>query len=205
MTGAAKPHERRFNALSVLVIDTNETRAMTIRQSLHEAGHADVAMVSEMNGLARLVEECAPDAIIVVLADPDHALIAHLGRITRAMDRPVAIFVDRSETAILETAIDAGISAYIVDGFRKDRVKMILDLAIARFNAGARLKFELAAARQALDDRKAVDRAKAVLQNQHGVAENEAYHLIRRQAMRENRRMGEIARAILLATEPPGG
>ncbi|MFY8112856.1 MAG: ANTAR domain-containing response regulator, partial [Rhabdaerophilum sp.] len=113
------------------------------------------------------------------------------------VDKPIAMFVDQSDSSMMEAAIEAGVSAYVVDGLRKERVKAIMDMAIARFNAYSRLRSELEGTRQALEDRKAVDRAKAILMKTRGMSEDEAHHLLRRTAMRENRRMGDVARALI--------
>ena len=188
-------------ALSVLVIDEDEIRASIIRQGLHESGFEQVHVISTMHGLVRAVEDLAPDVIVIDLANPSRDLVEHLSQVSRAVRRPVAMFVDQSDSNMMEAAIQAGVSAYVVDGLRKDRVKAILDMAIARFNAYSRLRGELETTRQALEDRKAIDRAKALLQKLRGVSEEEAYHLIRRKAMRDNRRMGDVARTMLSAAE----
>lgn len=184
-------------ALSILVIDEDEIRASIIREGLREAGHLRVHVISVMDGLVRAVEDLAPDVIVIDLANPSRDLVEHLSQVSRAVRRPVAMFVDQSDAGIMEAAISAGVSAYVVDGLRKDRVKAILDMAIARFTAYSRLRDELESTRQALEDRKAIDRAKAILQKLRGVSEEEAYHLIRRKAMAENRRMGDVARALV--------
>lgn len=184
-------------ALSILVIDEDEIRASIIREGLREAGHLRVHVISVMDGLVRAVEDLAPDVIVIDLANPSRDLVEHLSQVSRAVRRPVAMFVDQSDAGIMEAAISAGVSAYVVDGLRKDRVKAILDMAVARFTAYSRLRDELESTRQALEDRKAIDRAKAILQKLRGVSEEEAYHLIRRKAMAENRRMGDVARALV--------
>lgn len=187
--------------MSILVIDEDEIRASIIREGLCEAGYDHVHVISVMHGLVRAVETLSPDVIVIDLANPSRDLVEHLSLVSHAVRRPVAMFVDQSDAGMMEAAIRAGVSAYVVDGLRKDRVKAILDMAVARFNAYSRLRDELESTRQALEDRKAIDKAKLLLQKLQNVGEEEAYHLIRRQAMRENRRMGEIARAILSAAE----
>ena len=183
--------------LSILVIDEDEIRASIIRQGLFEAGYDNVYLISVMHGLVQAVEKLAPDVIVIDLANPSRDLVEHLSRVSSAVRRPVAMFVDQSDSDMMEAAILAGVSAYVVDGLRKDRVKAILDMAIARFSAYSRLRDELEATRQALEDRKAIDRAKAILIRSRGLAEGEAHHLIRKTAMSQNRRMADVARAIV--------
>ena len=160
--------------LSILVIDEDAIRASIICEGLREAGHLRVHVISVMEGLVRAVEDLAPDVIVIDLANPSRDLVEHLSQVSRAVRRPVAMFVDQSDAGIMEAAISAGVSAYVVDGLRKDRVKAILDMAVARFTAYSRLRDELESTRQALEDRKVIDRAKAILQKLRGVAEEEA-------------------------------
>lgn len=185
--------------LSILVLDEDRIRAAIIREGLIEAGHVRVTLVAEMQGLARRIEEINPDVIVIDIRNPSRDHVEHLFQLSRAARRPVAIFVDQSDAAMMEAAIDAGVSAYVVDGLRKDRVKGILDMAVARFNVYAALRSELEETRQALADSKTLGRAKAILMRARGIGEDEAHHLIRRTAMRENRRMADVARSIVTA------
>jgi response regulator NasT len=109
------------------------------------------------------------------------------------------MFVDRSDQAAIEAAVDAGVSAYVVDGLKRERVKPILDMAISRFNAFARMSRELDEARSQLESRKLVDRAKGILMTTRGLSETEAYGLLRKTAMNQNRKISEIAESLILA------
>jgi response regulator NasT len=111
------------------------------------------------------------------------------------------MFVDQSDTAMMQAAVDAGISAYVVDGLKPDRVKPIIDIAILRFNAFARLQKELSEAKTELADRKVIDRAKGLLMTAKGLSEEDAYALLRRTAMNEKRKLADIARSIVTAAE----
>ncbi len=183
--------------LSILILDENRIRAAIIEAGLREAGHSSVTIVTEMTGLLRRITEIAPDVIVIDLENPNRDQLEHLLQMSRAVEKPVAMFVDQSDTEMMASAIEAGVSAYVVDGLRKERVKPILDMAIARFNAYSRLKSELQDTKQALEDRKAIDRAKAILMKTRNLSEDEAHHLLRRTAMQQSRRMGEIARALV--------
>ena len=111
------------------------------------------------------------------------------------------MFVDRSNAATIDAAIDAGVSAYIVGGLRKDRVKPILDTTMNRFNAFAKLKKELETAKSQLADRKAIDRAKALVMRARAIPEEQAFALMRHVAMNENKKIAEVARSIITAAE----
>lgn len=188
-------------ALSVLVIDENRIRASIIEEGLREAGCTRVRLLSEVAGLPELVGEINPDVIFIDLENPNRDEIEYMLQASRAGQRPVAMFVDRSDTALTEAAIEAGVSAYIVDGLKKERVKPILDMAVSRFNAFSRLRNELARTKQALEERKAIDRAKGILMDVRGMSEVEAYALLRSMAMNENRRIAEIAQSIIIAAK----
>ena len=187
------------SSLRILVVDQNRLRASIIEEGLREAGHADVAIVDRLDGLMRRVVEIDPDVIVMDLENPSRDALESLFHVSRAAARPVAMFVDRSDAAMIEAAVDAGVSAYVVDGLRKERVKSILDMAISRFNAFSRLRDELDKTRQALEERKTIDRAKGILMKKRGLGEDEAYALLRKSAMNENRRIAEVAASVVLA------
>ena len=117
------------------------------------------------------------------------------------MPRPVAMFVDHTDEDMTHAAIEAGVSAYVVDGLRKDRVKPILDMCVSRFNAFARLREELHRTRTQLDERKTVDRAKGLLMEARGISEPDAYALLRRSAMNEKKRIADVAQAVIVAAD----
>lgn len=194
---AREPQTGDRQDLAILVIDEDEIRASIIEEGLREAGHHRVAVLADMRNLLGRIEALAPDVIVIDLGNPNRDLVEHLSHVSRAVSRPVAMFVDQSDAGVMEAAISAGVSAYVVDGLRKDRVKAILDMAVARFQAYSNLREELESTRRALEDRKLIDRAKAILMKLRGLGEEEAYHLMRRTAMRENRRMGDIARSVV--------
>ena len=111
------------------------------------------------------------------------------------------MFVDQSDTASIQASVDAGVSAYIVDGLKRERIKSIIDLCVSRFNAFARLQDELDRTRSALEDRKLIDRAKGILMKRKGLTEEEAYVLLRSTAMREKKKMSDIAQSIITASD----
>ena len=187
--------------LRILVIDENVVRASIIEDGLREAGQLRVTTISNMRELLRQIAEAEPDVIFIDLENPNRDVLVQMFQVSRSVPRQIAMFVDRSDTASIEAAIDAGVSAYVVDGLRKERVKPILDMAISRFNAFNRLREELASARQALEDRKVIDKAKGILMKNRGIGEEEAYALLRRTAMNESRRVGEVAAGLVMAAK----
>jgi response regulator NasT len=185
--------------LKILVIDENRIRAAVIEEGLREAEYGRVTVINDVTGIAMRIAEVEPDVIVIDLENPNRDMLENMFQLSRAVKRPIAMFVDRSDAASIEAAVDAGVSAYIVDGLRKERVKPILDMAISRFNAFSRMARELEEARSELESRKLVDRAKGILMKSRGLSEQEAYALLRRTAMNQNRKIGEIAQSLITA------
>jgi response regulator NasT len=142
-----------------------------------------------------------PDVILIDLENPSRDVLEQMFQMSRAVKRPVAMFVDQSDSASIQAAVDAGVSAYIVDGLKKERITSILDLCISRFNAFARLQTELDHAKGALEERRIIDRAKGVLMQARKLTEDQAYALLRRTAMNENKKIADIAQSVLTAAE----
>jgi len=186
-------------SLRILVIDANRIRASIIEEGLREAGHDRVTVIDDTGQLVRRIVDLDPDVIIIDLEDPNRDVLEHMFQVSRAVTRPVAMFVDRSDQPMIEAAIEAGVSAYIVDGLKKERVKPIMDTAISRFAAFERLRRELLDTRSQLADRKSIDRAKGILMRSRGIGENEAYQLLRRTAMNQNRRIAQVAESLIVA------
>ncbi|HVZ04009.1 ANTAR domain-containing response regulator [Hyphomicrobium sp.] len=195
-------------ALSILIIDENRIRASVIEAGLRDAGYADLTIVHDVIGIARKIENIDPDVIVIDLENPNRDMLENMFQLSRAVKRPIAMFVDRSDQAAIEAAVDAGVSAYVVDGLKQERVKPILDMAISRFNAFSRMTRELEEARSELENRKLVDRAKGILMTTRGLSEADAYALMRKAAMNQNRKISEIAQSLITAAgllAPPEG
>lgn len=183
--------------MRIAIIDTSTTRAAIISEGLREAGLGDLALIDPAGPLLAQLEAARPEVVLVNLENPSRDVLEDFFAMSRALARPIAMFVDQSDAESTAAAVDAGVSAYIVDGLAKQRIKPVLDLAVRRFQAFARLQNELAEAKNALADRHAVDRAKAILMKRRGLDEPAAYALLRSHAMQSNRRIAEIAEAIV--------
>ncbi|WP_024276431.1 ANTAR domain-containing response regulator [Hyphomicrobium sp. 802] len=185
--------------LSILVIDENRLRASVIEAGLREAGYDHLTVVHDVAGIARRISEIEPDVIVIDLENPNRDMLENMFQLSRAVKRPIAMFVDRSDSASIEAAVEAGVSAYVVDGLKQERVKPILEMAISRFNAFSRMTRELEEARSELENRKLIDRAKGILMTTRGLSEPQAYALLRKTAMNQNRKLSEIAESLITA------
>ena len=190
--------------LRILIIDENAVRAAILEEGLREAHAADahgvtIVHIRDTIGLLPRIASVDPDVILIDLENPSRDTLEQMFQVSRLARRPIAMFVDKSDSASVQAAIDAGVSAYIVDGLRKERMKPILDVTIGRFHAFDRLKNELDAAKSALEDRKIIDQAKAILMKQRNLSEEDAYVLLRRTAMNQNRKIADLARSLVAA------
>ena len=185
--------------LSILIIDENRLRAAVIADGLRDAGYTKLTIVHDIAGIARRIADLSPDVIVIDLENPNRDVLESMFQLSRVVKRPIAMFVDRSDQAAIEAAVDAGVSAYVVDGLKRERVKPILDMAISRFNAFARMSRELEGVRSQLESRKLIDRAKGILMKSRGLSEADAYTLLRKTAMNQNRKISEIAESLITA------
>jgi len=187
--------------LKVLVIDYNAQRAEIVREALTHAGDYLVEVACGTGDLIGLIRAAEADVLIVDLDLPDRDTIEQLRVTTREMPRPVVMFVDQSDAEMMKAAIGAGVSAYVVDGLAQHRVRPVLETALARFQAFEGLRQELQAAKSSLAERKLVDRAKGILMQMKGISEEEAYALLRKKAMNEQKKLSEIAQSMVTAAE----
>lgn len=187
--------------MRIVVVDPDRERALQIIDGLREAGDHEVMVLGDEVGLAAKLAEIDPDVVLIDLESPSRDVMESVALASGPLERPVAMFVDRSDDAMIRSAIEAGVSAYVVDGLRKDRLKPVLEAAIARFHTFSRLRAELDATKAALAERKTVDRAKGILMKAKGLGEEEAYALLRKTAMDQNRKISDIAASIVTAAE----
>lgn len=191
--------------MRIVIVDDSGARASVLEEGLREAGYDDIHFVPPRGAFVARIERMAPDVVLMDLGSPSRDTLEEMLLVSRALAKPIAMFVDQSDETMIGAAIDAGVSAYVVDGLRKDRVKPILELAVRRFTAFSRMQNELDEARTALANRKTIDKAKAILMQQRGLNEADAYALLRSTAMNQGRRMVDVAEALITASSLLGG
>lgn len=193
------PCQHMANTLSVIIVEPDSARAQLIIDSLCDAGDYDLHVIAESTGLARHIKAHNPDIVLIDLESPSRDTLEELTLASGPLDRPVAMFVDRSDDGLSAAAIEAGVSAYVVDGLQSQRVKPVIDAAIARFRMFQRMRTELAETKRALEERKVIDRAKGMLMRARGIGEDEAYALLRKTAMDQGKRVADVANALVTA------
>jgi len=187
--------------LSILIVEPNPERVRDIIDALASEGWSNVKAVAQISALERTVKEFAPDIVLIDLANPDRDTLEHISHATESTKRAVALFVDQTDDALTKAALNAGVSAYVVDGLQVERIKSVLQTAIARFGIMRQMQSELDAAKQALEDRKTIDRAKGILMGQRKISEDEAYTLLRKTAMSQGRKVVDVAQALVMAAD----
>ena len=185
--------------MRIAIVDESASRASIIEEGLAQLPDSELFVLTARHGLMAKIEEIAPDVVLIDLGNPSREVLEEYIAVSRVVARPIAMFVDESDEEAIGASIDAGVSAYVVDGLAVGRIHSILDLAVRRFNAFARLQSDLAEAQGKLAERETIDRAKRILMQGKGVAEPEAYAELRRKAMSSNRRIAEIAEAVVTA------
>ena len=183
--------------LRVLLVDETFERAAMLKNALQEAGCKIVAHVSSSADLPGLVAELNPDLIILDTESPDRDTLENLCVIKRDQPRPIVMFTHDNDSDKIRAAIRAGVSAYVVDGLKSERLRPIMDVAIARFNEFQAMRADLEKAESKLMERKDVDRAKGILMKQRGWSEDEAYQALRKTAMDKGLRLSEVAANVI--------
>lgn len=191
--------------MRIAVVDESSSRASIIEEGLSQLPDCEIFVLTERNGLLAQIDAIGPDIVLIDLGNPSRDVLEEYFAVSRALARPIAMFVDESDDEAIAASIDAGVSAYVVDGLASHRIRSLLDLAVKRFNAFARLQADLAEAKGKLAERDTIDKAKRILMQSKGVTEPEAYVELRRKAMSTNRRIAEIAEAVITAHELLGG
>ena len=172
-----------------------------IVDGLRDTGDYEITVIGDVSSLARRLSVLAPDVVLIDLESPDRDVLDALTLASAPVERPVAMFVDRSDDAVMRAAIEAGVSAYVVGGLSRERIRPVMIAAIARFHVVARLRSELAATKAALEERKLIDRAKGMLMKAKGMSEEEAYAALRRTAMAQGRKVADVAQALITAAD----
>ena len=183
--------------LRILVVDESQSRAAQLCAGLISAGHQVAAVLSSALDLGQRIEEIKPDVILIETDAPSRDTLENLAVMDRHMPRPVIIFAQYGDSQLIRSAMKAGVSAYVVDGFEIARLKPIIDVAVARFEEHQSLKKELAQATRKLSDRKVIDKAKGILMKSRGLDEEQAYAALRKLAMERAKPMAAIAQDLL--------
>jgi response regulator NasT len=185
--------------LRILLIDTDADRAEALEKQLSEAGFCDVVRVASGPALASAVERVGPDLIIIDMALPDRDALEDIRGVSARS--PVVMFSDQDDPAFVGEAIAAGVCSYNLSGIASREVKRVVASAIALFNRYRHVETELATARALLDERRQIERAKAILMKDRKMSEPEAYRWLQKRAMNESRKLSQIVAEFVAAED----
>lgn len=191
--------------MRIAIVDESASRAAVIREGLAAVAGCEIFVVTERRGMVARIGEIAPDIVLMDLGNPSRDVLEEYFAVSRVLGRPIAMFVDESDEESIAASVDAGVSSYVVDGLAPHRIRPILDLAVRRFNAFARLEADLAEAKGKLAEREVVDKAKRILMDSRGFSEPQAYAELRKTAMNQGKRLADIAEAVVTAHQLMGG
>jgi two-component system, response regulator / RNA-binding antiterminator len=201
-----KPYVALHNTrMRIAIVDESASRAAVIHEGIAALDDCEIFVVTQRRGLVARIGEIAPDIVLMDLGNPSRDMLEEYFAVSRAVARPIAMFVDESDDESIAASVEAGVSAYVVDGLAAHRIRPLLDLAVMRFNAFARLQSDLDEARGKLAERDAIDRAKRILMDSRGMPEPVAYKEMRDAAMKQGKRIADIAQAIITAHQLLGG
>ncbi|WP_142849439.1 ANTAR domain-containing response regulator [Telmatospirillum sp. J64-1] len=188
-------------SLRVIVVDDEPDRAVLVREALEAEGFTVVGVFPTGAGLMTKVPELQADVIIVDIDSPDRDTLEDMRRVTFEQRRPVVMFAQDGKPETIRAAVEAGVAAYVVDGLKAERVKPVVDVAVARFAQFQGLRTELHKAKSSLAERKLVEKAKGILMQRRQCSEEEAYKLMRKMAMDQKARLVDIANRIIEAAD----
>jgi len=183
--------------LKVLLVDDDAQRAALLRSALHDAGYEVVVNTQRDTDLIGRVRSVAPDVVVIDRESPDRDTLEHVCMVTRDAPRPIVLFTQDEDRHMIQAAVRAGVSAYVVGGISAERIRPILDVAMARFNEFQALRQELTKAKLSLTERKQIERAKGIVMKSRGVCEDDAYGLLRKMSMERNQRLAQVAENVI--------
>ncbi|MDX1799838.1 MAG: ANTAR domain-containing protein [Marinobacter sp.] len=190
--------------LRILLIDKDTDRAALVRNALQLEGHEVISQRPDATGLTAAVARDEPDMVIIDMDLPDRDTLENMSTLNAHAPRPIVFFANESgDRSTIQAAVRAGVTAYVVDGLQPDRVRSIIDTAVARFEAFQSLRDELAQTRSALEDRKLIERAKGLICKHEGCDEDAAFKLLRGAAMDQSERLAVIAQRVIDRLAPP--
>ena len=179
------------------VLAAQVERARVLRIGLLEAGYDIIASLPPDIYLPDRIAQLQPDMIIVDAESDARDVLEHIVIATRDERRPIVMFTESDDADSMEAAVSAGVSAYIVAGLQAERIKPVLQVALARFKREQKLLDELSDTRSKLAERKVIDRAKGLLMARQRMSEEQAYQKLRSMAMSKNLKLSEVAQRIL--------
>lgn len=191
--------------LRVLLINDTPKKVGRLHQALSTAGFDVIEESGLTIDLPARIEAIKPDVVLIDTDSPGRDVMEQVVMVTRDQPRPIMMFCDDHDPQLMRQAFKAGVSAYIVEGIQPERLQPMIDVAMARFEADQELRTQLQAREQQLSERKRIEHAKGLLMKMRNCGEEEAYTLMRRQAMSKQQKLIQVAEQVIAMHEMMGG
>lgn len=185
----------------VLLVSEEPDKTEPLQNTLKECGYQIKSHVTVQDDVIEEVERSQPDVIVVQTGTTSQFFMNQLYNLNQENPRPIVIFTDKSENGLIDSAIKAGVSAYVVDGLVSERVKPVIEIARARFEHDQQLREELSKTKSQLEERKTIERAKGIIMKSRNLSEEEAYKALRKLAMNRNQRLIDVATDVISVSE----
>jgi response regulator NasT len=189
------------NQPGILLISEMPDKTGALQQTLKECGYRINSHISVQDDVIDEVNRCQPTVIVVATGETSQFFMNQLYNLNQENPKPIVIFTDKSESDLIKGAIQAGVSAYVVDGLVAERVKPVIEIARARFEHDQSLRQELTKTRSQLEERKTIERAKGLIMKSRNLSEDEAYKALRKLAMNRNQRLIDVAKDVISVSE----
>lgn len=183
--------------LRLILVDDNRERAAAVEARLLRSGFVVLSLLPTASGLLYQMAQQEPDVVVIALDSPDRDVLESLSIASSHNPRPIVMFSEAGDQGFIGDAIRAGVTAYQAEDISPDRVRAVIDVAMAQFAAYSDLRQELDQTRQQLAERKLVEKAKGLLVAVHKVSEEEAYSTLRKLAMDQHQSLGATARGVI--------
>jgi len=183
--------------VSILLIDADSSRASLLRRTLIEYGYNVIGKLTDAQNLVEQVRHYSPDLLVIGVDLPDELTLENLSQLNQQAPRPVVVFAEKNAPKMIQSAVKAGVSAYIVDNIQPQRFRSIIEIAMARFNEFNGMRIELEDTKSKLADRKLLERAKGLLMEKKGISEPQAYQQLRKMAMDKGVTLSLVAENII--------
>ena len=184
----------------ILLISNNTQHQNLLEKAIDSQHCTIIAVIENSSELATKLQQQAVDIVVIDIDNNGESELESIKQLMEDKPLPVVMFVNQGDRDSAANATAAGVSAYVVDGFKADRIAPIMAAAVTRFQETQALRQELAQATTSLQERKIIERAKGLLMEQQGCSENKAYTALRQLAMQRNKRLADIAQSLIDAT-----
>jgi len=183
--------------IKVLIVDESSDRSLALESSLNEAGYSNISTVSTQKDVLSVIQHYNPDVVLIDVDSPTRDTIEQLSSIRDCQPRPVILITQDENVQTIQAAIQSGVSAYVTDGIRGEKVKPVIEVAMATFGAFQKLRQELVEVRGDLDKKKLVEGAKEILMKNKAMTEPEAHHFLQKLSMNRKKKLTEVAQDII--------